>query len=208
MATPATKPTARKTAAKKAVATKTTARKAVAKKAVATKAVAKKNVPVAADGVVDRVADRISGTVGEMTDTASDAYTEVVEMARRVVHVYIGLPFVAQDRLADLSFDLDDIKAALPRLDVKRLASFDFTNVDLPSVDLTQLKSVIAEAEQVGHDRVTQFQHRIESLTAPVSKRVDGRFEQVSEKIESQLPEQVRDFVASSRKRMRSLVAA
>ncbi len=194
--TAAKKVAAKKTAVKQTVAAKaTTAKKTAATKTAATKTAARKQVAPAAK-LTDQVADRATAVAADVAEVTETAYTELVDAARRVAYISVGLPFVAQDRIADL--------------DVKRFASFDFTNmnVEMPSIDLAPLKAVLAEAEHIGQARVAEMQDRVDSMTAPVVKRVDAGLNMVTEKLEAQLPEQVREFVAAGRKRVRSFVAA
>jgi hypothetical protein len=199
---------AKKTAAKRTVAAKaTTAKKTAATKTAATKTAARKQVAPAAK-LTDQVADRATAVAADVAEVTETVYTELVDAARRVAYISVGLPFVAQDRIADL--DVDSFKASIPTVDVKRFASFDFTNMNLemPSIDLAPLKAVLAEAEHIGQARVAEMQDRVDSMTAPVVKRVDAGLNMVTEKLETQLPEQVRDLVAAGRKRVRSFVAA
>ena len=159
--------TTKKTAAKTSAAKKTTAanKPAAAKKSPTKRTTAVKKTTVAAPSsstkTPNAVRETIASAAKEVDETfkqyaavAGDQLGELRQLAREVVDIYVGIPFVLGTRFADSatapSLDVDTIKSLVD--DVKaRLA-------EVPSVDFDAVKSFIDEAKAVGHDRVSAFE--------------------------------------------------
>ena len=169
--TPAKKTAAKKTAAKKApAAKKTTATKrttAVKQTTVAAQTTATKTTNAVRESITT-AAKEADETIKQYAAVAGDQLVELRQLAREVVDIYVGIPFVLGTRFADSatapSVDVDALKSLLE--DVRtRLA-------EVPSVDFDAVKSFIDEAKAVGHDRVTAFEIQAAVAADSVSKRV------------------------------------
>jgi hypothetical protein len=199
---------------RKPAARKTTARTVAAKPAATVKKTVKsapkpaaRKVKPTAKKVATAPAAQFVETVTSAGEAANDRLADAAEFARRLADTTVGVPFVAQERLADVNFD--SVKRYngldLSRFDVTK---FNVKKLDLPKIDFAPVKDFFADAEKVGHERIADLQEQIEHLTAPVAKRIDASVNMVSEKLEAQVPEQVREFVSENAKRVRKLVAA
>ena len=123
----------------------------------------------------DAVRESITSAAKEADETfkqyaavANDQLGELRQLAREVVDISVGIPFVLSTRLADSatapSVDVDALKALLE--DVKaRLA-------EAPSVDFDAVKSFIDEAKAVGHERVTALEVQASVAADKAGKRV------------------------------------
>lgn len=68
--------------------------------------------------------------------------------------------------------------------------------------ELMDYQAFVDAAMAKGHERVADFQNYVEPLTMRVSEVIDP----ITERVEAQLPEQVRTTLQDSRKRMRELL--
>jgi hypothetical protein len=171
----ATKATAKKTTAKKTTAAKRTsaARKSPAKKitVVTQPTVASTSNASTTNAVRETIASATKGaddTVKQYAAVATDQLVELRQLAREVVDMYVGIPFLLGSRFAD--------SATTPTVDVDSLKSLvedvRARLTEMPSVDFDAVKSFIDEAKAVGHARTTAFEYQAAAAADTVSKRV------------------------------------
>jgi len=90
------------------------------------------------------------------------------KLARDVMDIYVGIPFLLGTRFADTAstpnVDLDALKALVEDLKA-RLAT-------TPSVDFDAVKAFVDEAKTVGHVQVATFESQIGAAAGSVSKRL------------------------------------
>jgi hypothetical protein len=205
--TAAKKAAPKKTAARKTAVKKTTAAKksTASKKTTATKktTAAKQTTAAQTNAVretISSTAKDADETLKQYTAVANDQLTELRQVVRDVVDIYVGIPFVLGTRLAQSAttqnVDVDALKALVDDVKV-RLA-------EVPSVDFDAVKSFIDEAKTVGHARVTAFEDQVGAAAETVGKR----FDEATTKLGAQLPAQVVVALESGRARLRSLYVA
>src|SRR5215210_3594642 len=203
--------TTKSTTAKKAAPKKTAARKTAVKRTrAAKKSTAAKKTTAAKQTTAaqtNAVRETISSTAKDADETlkqytavANDQLTELRQVVRDVVDIYVGIPFVLGTRLAESAttpnVDVDALKALVDDVKV-RLA-------EVPSVDFDAVKSFIDEAKTVGHARVTAFEDQVGAAAETVGKR----FDEATAKLGAQLPAQVVVALENGRARLRSLYVA
>jgi hypothetical protein len=199
--TAAKKTAPKKTAAKKTAAKRTAAKTSVAKKASAPKpAAAAKSTTDAVREAISSVSKEADETFKQYTAVAGDQLTELRQLVREVVDIYVGIPFVLGSRLAD--------SATTPNVDLEALKSFvedvKVRLAEVPSVDFDAVKSFLDEAKTVGHARVATFEGQVGVAAVTVGKR----FDEATTKLGSQLPPQVLVAIENGRAKLRTLYAA
>lgn len=155
-----------------------TTKKSSAKKATTKKTAGAKTPTVKRAAVRDTItsaAKEADGTIKQYAAVAGGQLVELRQLAREVVDISVGIPFVLGTRVADSapspSVDADALKSFVE--DVKaRLA-------EVPSVDFDAVKSFVDEAKAVGHARVTAFETRAAVTVDTVGKRVSERVAQL-----------------------------
>ena len=194
--------TTKKTAAKKTAAAKKTPAKrttAVKKATVTAQSTPAKTTDAVRESITS-AAKEADETFKQYAAVANDQLAELRQLAREVVDISVGIPFVLSTRLADSatapSVDVESLKAMVE--DVKARLT------EMPSVDFDAVKSFIDEAKAVGHSRVTAFETQAAAAADTVGKRVD----EATSKLGAQLPSQVVVAFANARAQLRSLYAA
>ena len=163
---------AKTTAAKKTTVAKTsTAAKktsaAVKKTTVAAQSTATKTTNAVRESITT-AAKEADETIKQYAAVAGDQLGELRQLAREVLDIYVGIPFVLGTRFAD--------SATAPTVDVEVLRSLlddvKARLTEVPSVDFDAMKSFIDEAKAVGHARVAVLEVQAAVAADSVSKRV------------------------------------
>ncbi len=177
----AAKPAAAKktTAANTTTAKKTTGKTTAAKRTSAARKSPAKKVTIVTQPTVATTTNAVRETIASATKGADDTVTqyaavaadqlgELRQLAREVVDMYVGIPFLLGSRFADSAttptVDVDSLKSLVE--DVKARLT------EMPSVDFDAVKSFIDEAKAVGHARTTAFEYQAAAAADTVSKRV------------------------------------
>lgn len=160
---PAKKSPAKKSTVKKAAARTTTA----AKQPVVKQSTAAKTTNAVRESITS-AAKGADETIKQYSAVAGDQFVELRQLAREVVDIYVGIPFLLGSRFADT--------ASTPNVDLDALKSFvddvKARLTEVPSVDFDAVKSFVDEAKAVGHARVTAFEVQAAVAADTVNKRV------------------------------------